>query len=154
MTNFFYNSEDLDMMVLKPLSHIEGNWELTWDNCTKAYAPEEDSFAEQLNKLITEIEQTNPPAKYHDNEDILVEYVRDKLNWQVSKVNGRWVGNDYQSMLEQGGFDDTDEKNLILAAAGRMKTAIRFGQIHFDDIEEGHKKIFAAVLSIILYHRS
>lgn len=154
MTSFFYNSEDLDAMVLRPLSHIKGNWELTWDDSTKAYAPEEDSFAEQLNNLIIEIEQTIPLATYHDNEDILLQYVKDKLNWQVSKVNGRWVGNDYQSILEQGGFSDIDEKNLILAAAGRMGTAIKLGQVHFDDMEEGHKKIFAAVLSILLYHRS
>jgi hypothetical protein len=154
MTNFFYNSGDLDVMVLRPLSHIKGNWELTWDNATKLYAIEEGSFAEELNSLIKEIEETLPPTKYHDNEDILVEYVRTNLNWQVSKVNNRWVGNDYESMLEQGGFGDVDEKNLILAAAGRLRTAINLGQLHFDDMEEGHKKMFAAVLSIILYHRS
>ncbi len=154
MTNFFYNSNDLDVMVLRPLSHINGNWELTWDNTTKLCEIEEGSFAEQLNNLMEEIEQTLPPTKYHDNEDILVEYVRTHLNWEVSKVNNRWVGNDYESMLEQGGFSDVDEKNLILAAAGRLRTAINHGQLHFDDMEEGHKKMFAAVLSIILYHRS
>ena len=134
MTPFFYNSDDLDRMVLRPLSHIRPNWELTWDNNTKEYAIEENSYAEQLNKLIDEIEKSNTPAKYHDNEDILAEYVKSNLNWGVKKVNNRWVGGEYSSILEQGGFSDTDEVNLILAASGRMRAAIKFGQLHFDDM--------------------
>ena len=61
------------------------------------------------------------PKVHHENEDCLAEYVIDNLNWKIKKVNGRWVGEDYAVILEQGGFNDIDQKNLILAAAGRIK---------------------------------
>ena len=56
-------------------------------------------------------------------------------------------------MLEQGGFNDIDEKNLVLSACGRVKAAIDRGQLHFDDMEKFHRKMLADVLAIILYHR-
>lgn len=153
MKTFFNDSEELDFMVLKPLSHIKPNWELTWNSEMKEYLIEEDSFAEQLNDLITEIDLALPPAKYHDNEDVLADYVRDKLKWPIVKVGNRWMCADYNALIQQGGFGDTDQTNLILAASGRIKTAILHGQLHFDEMEDGHQKMIAAVFSAILYHR-
>jgi len=150
---YFSNSELLDCLVLRPLSHIKGNWELTWDGDKQEYEPEEDSCAESLNHLIDELSCVNPPTRYHDNEDRLAEYVRSRLNWDIKKGGVRWGGNDYVSILEQGGFDDIDEENLILAAAGRIKAAIDRNQLHFDDMEQSHQKILGDVLAIILYHR-
>src|ERR1039458_3923673 len=98
-------------MVLRPLSHFYLNWELTWDHKTKQYLIEEDSYAEQLNLLICELEQTIPPKSYHDNEDILAEFVRDKLHWPIRKEGNRWICGDYSSLLEQGGFYDFDQDN-------------------------------------------
>lgn len=151
--NFFDNSCFLDYMVLRPLSHIKGNWELTWDPVNNQYMAEEDSYAEQLNQLICEIEQSNP-GRYHDNEDSLAEYVIKSLNWQLKKEGSKWKGEDYPVILEQGGFHDPYEKNLILAAAGRISAAIKHGQKHFDEMERSHQEILAAILAIILYHRS
>lgn len=153
MNTFFSNSDYLDRLVLRPLSHIKSNWELTWDEDLNKYIEEDDSFAVNLNLLICELDRTTPPAIYHDNEDRLAEYVKTFLNWSVVKVGARWVGADYDSLLEQGGFHDVDETNLVLAASGRIQAAKVRGQLHFDDMEKSHRRMLAAVLSVILYHR-
>jgi hypothetical protein len=150
---FFEWSDLFDYMVTRQLSHIRENWELTWDNDEKRYKPEEESYAEIINALVGEISSLEPPEIYHDNEDCLAEYCRESLGWNIEKVGSRWVGSDYISILEQGGFYDIDEKNLILAACGRVKAAIDRGQLHFDEMEEFHRKMLANVLAIILYHR-
>ena len=152
--DFFYKSSFLDMFVLKPLWHIRENWDLYWDPNSKRYAVEEDSFGQDINDLISELENTTPPKNYHENEDILAEYVATRLNWGIKKIKNRWTEADYKSILEQGGFGDIDEKNLVLAASGRIHAAIKFGQNHFDKMEDGHMIILSNILSIILYHRN
>ena len=151
---FFSNSALLNYLVLRPLSHIKGNWELTWDGDKKEYESEEESYAELLNQLIEELGHVNPPSQYHENEDCLAEYVRSNLNWNIRKVGGRWVGEDYDAIIEQGGFDDIAEENLILAAAGRIRAAINRNQLYFDNMEQSHQKMLADLLAIILYHRT
>lgn len=151
---FFGQSDLLDRLALRQLSHIKGNWELIWDGEDGKYESEEDSYAEKVNQLIQELGRVDPPKKYHENEDCLAEYVIDNLNWKIEKVNGRWVGEDYAAILEQGGFNDIDEKNLILAAAGRIKAAMDRNQHHFDDMEQSHQKMLADVIAVILYHRT
>lgn len=154
MGPFFANSNYLDLEVLRPLSHIRGAWDTTWDINTEAYVNEEDSFASLLNELIAEIEAASPPARYHDNEDRLAEYVRDSLKWPIHKEGNRWVGPaDYKAIIEQGGFNDLHEQNLILAAAGRIRAATDRDQKRFDQMEDSHRAILAHVLSVILYHR-
>ena len=150
---FLKNADFLDRFVLRPLDHIRGNWELTWDEDADEYLKEEGSFSELLNRLMDELEDKSPPSKYHDNEDRLAEYVIKHLGMKIKKVGKRWIGVDYQVILEQGGFHDIDQEDLVMAAAGRIKAAIKRGQFHFDDMEESHRKILAGVLSAILYHR-
>lgn len=149
---FFQWSDTLDYLVLRPLSHIRSNWETRWDSDKRKYRPEEDSFAEELNELIERIASTNPPLRYHDNEDRLAEFVQSK-GWRIKKAGNRWVGTDYASILEQGAFDDHDIPNLLLAARGRVHAAVVRGQTHFDEMEESHQKMLAAVLAIAIYHR-
>lgn len=153
MNKFFDNSEFLDYMALRPLSHIRPNWELTWDFDNCKYKDEENSFANKLNLLIDELKVIESPKKYHDNEDFLAEYVKENLKWPITKIGNKWVGEEYVLLLEQGGFGDFNEANLIKAASGRIHAAIKFGQNHFDKMEESHRKILASVISIILYHR-
>jgi hypothetical protein len=153
MKEFFRNSALLDCLVLRQLSHIKGNWELIWDRENEEYEPEDNSYAEEINQLIEDLGLVEPPDKYHTNEDGLAEYVIANLNWKINKVNGRWIGADYASILEQGGFHDIDKTNLILAAAGRIKAAMDRNQNHFDDMEEFHQKMLADVIAIILYHQ-
>jgi len=154
MIQFFKQSDWLDYMVTKPLSHIYPNWELTWDYQKNQFAVEEDSYAEMLNNLILELDSVKPPRKYHVNEDFLAEYVKENLNWNIEKVGNKWKCAEYSAILEQGGFGDIDEVNLVNAAAGRIHAAKKLGQNHFDDMEKGHQKILAYVLAIILYHRT
>jgi len=151
---FFSNSSLLGRLVLRPLSHINGNWELIWDKEKQEYEPEEESYAGLLNQLIKELACIEPPLEYHKHEDCLAEYVRANLNWNLNKIKGRWVGEDYHVILEQGGFHDINLANLKLAAAGRIKAATKRKQLHFDDMEQSHQKILAGVLAIILYHQT
>ena len=150
---FFAWSEDLDYLVLRPLSHITTNWELTWDHDALEYVPEDDSFAMLMNGLIKDLSASPLPNQHHKTEDSLAEYVIKHLKWPIRKENGRWVGADYTSILEQGGFHDIDQKQLVLAAAGRVRATIKLGQLHFDNIEDSHQRMLATVLTIVLYHR-
>lgn len=150
---FFSYSDSLDYLSLRQLSHLSLNWELSWYAENEKYVCEVNSFAGLLNNFFDEMARTIPPVKYHDNEDVLVNYLIKKSKWPIRKEGYRWVGDNYESILEQGGFDDLDEYNLVQAATGREIAAINLGQKRFDDMEEGHQKILAGVIAIILYHR-
>lgn len=153
MRSFFADSGWLDYFVLRPLSHVSPGWELTWDSDREQYVHEDGTFAQLLNELILEIAACQPPTRYHDNEDRLAEFVREHLKWPIRKIGKRWIGADYDSILAEGGFDDVDQKELVLAAAGRVKAASDRGQPHFDVMETSHLRMLAAVLTVILYHR-
>ncbi len=150
---FFASSSWLDQLVLRPLSHIAPNWEVRWDEGLKRYRPEVGSFAEDLNRVAELVATCQRPLKYHEQEDILAENVVRELKWPVQKKNGRWQGEEYAAVLEQGAFDDLDQRNLIAAAVGRVHAALDVGQKHFDDMEDGHFYMLATLLSIIIYHR-
>lgn len=151
---FFADCDGLDRLVLRPLSHIRMNWETTWDQEAQCYAAEDDSFAAHLNELIADIARASPPARYHDHEDRLAENVVANLKWPIVKKGGRWVGADYDSILQNGAPADLDQNDLILAASGRVTAALARGQIHFDGMEKSHRHMLAAVMSIIIYWRS
>lgn len=154
MNDFFAESDYLDHSVLRPLSHIRANWELTWDTETSTYFVEEDSYAGLLNDLLIELEHSRPPSRYHDNEDCLANFVIEHLKWPLKKRGHRWVGVNYDSILEQGGGHDVDQANLLSAAVGRIHVAKTLGQTHFDHMEKSHRRMLGAVLAIILYWRS
>jgi hypothetical protein len=141
-------------MVLRPLSHIFPTWEIDWDRKTGTYVVEEDSYAGLLNDLLAELENVRPPSRYHDNEDCLAKYVIQRMKWPISKIGSRWVGKDYDLILEQGGIHDVDEENLLLAAAGRIQAGKRMGQHHSDKMEDSHRRMLGAVIAIILYCRT
>jgi hypothetical protein len=158
---FFERSDFMEHEVLRPLSHIRGNWELQIDPETGRYLVEEDSFAALFNTLIDELASTQPPHRYHDNEDRLGEHVQKHLNWKIRKSGSIWVNqngarlhhSDYLALLAQGGFDIHGVRNLVQAASGRVHAAIQRGQMHFDDMERSHQVVLAGVLAAILYHR-
>ena len=74
------------------------------------------------------MQNSSPPSRYHYNEDCLAKFVVEHLKWPIKKIGSRWVGADYDSILEQGGLHDVDEANLLFAAAGRIliKSALQF----------------------------
>ena len=86
---FFEWSDLFDYMVTRQLSHIRENWELTWDDVENIYKPEEESYAEIINALVTEISILEPPELYHDNEDCLADYCKQRLGWDIQKVGNR-----------------------------------------------------------------
>lgn len=152
LDSFFEDSEFLDYEVLRPLSHIRGNWELSRGTDT-LFEPEEDSFAMELSQLIEELEVAEIPSRYHDNEDQLARYVQEKFDKEIKTVGNRWIGQDYRIILQDAGFFDIDERNLVQSAKGRIVAAINFGQEQYDDMELGHRKMLAVILTLILYHR-
>lgn len=151
--DFFAWSDWLDYLVLRPLSHIACNWEARWDHDQNLYCPEASSFAADINAVIELIATCPRPPKYHEHEDSLAIRVVNELKWPIQKKGGRWIGGDYATILEQGAFNDIAQENLIASAAGRVHAAIDHGQKHFDEMEDGHLYMLAALLSIILYHR-
>jgi len=137
-------------MTLRPLSHIAPNWELRWDG--RVYKCEPNSFAEDLNLLIEAIAKTARPPNYHDFEDAIAKL--QAAHWPIQKIQGRWIGADYRSILEQGAFGDIGQKNLLNALVGRVHAALdQDDQDHFDKMEEGHLVMLAGIMSIILYHK-
>lgn len=151
---FFKRSDWLDRYALEPLSHIDPYWELSWDFENDVYLEENgQGFGRIVNQVISEMNTVTPPSYYHDHEDRLAEYVSQHLNWPIQKVGNRWIGQNYEAILEQGGFHDLNEANLILAASGRIRAAIDHGQLHFDQMEESHMRILAGVFAVIVYHR-
>lgn len=151
MIEFFERSELLDYEVLRPLSHIRGDWEFILGH--DDFEDDTNSFAKELCNLIDELEVTEIPARYHDNEDILAEYVQEKFNSEIKKIGNRWVGQDYRIILQNAGFYDLDEQNLVQSAKGRIIASQNFNQNHYDEMEPGHRKMLATILSLILYHR-
>lgn len=148
---FFARSDYLDYMVLRPLSHITMSWEVTWG--VDRYEPEVDSFASDLNEIIHQIAGSQRPDHYHDNEDRLAERVVTELKWPIQKKGGRWHGADYQSILEQGAFEDIGQRELAIAANGRVQMALDYGQSHFDAMDDAHMTMLSALMTIMIYHR-
>ena len=153
MMEFFKNSEFLDYLVIKQFDHIRGNWELTWIDEDSMYLEEEDSFAKELNILFNHFETFSPSENYHDFEDLLVEYAKNKNKYEIEKLGKKWIGMDYPFLLEQGGFGDIDEEKLTKSALGRIYAAINRGQKHFDEMEESHQLMLGNLIAIILYHK-
>lgn len=151
---FFARSDFLDHDVLRPLAHVKGNWDVSWDHETQRYEHEKDSFAKHLNIMIDDIADTAISARYHDNEDVVANFLASKPGSNITKKGGRWIGGEYGWILEQGGFDDIDQGELLTSAIGRVATAIERGQMSYDDMEQGHRLMLGDVLTIILYHRS
>lgn len=158
--DFFAASDFLLHEVLRPLAHIRGNWDPYIDPMADKYEDEQGSFAWLFNRLIQQISDASPPVKYHDSEDRLAEHVQLRFNWGIKKVGNAWFNrsgarltpNDYLASLEQGGFKIEGSDDLVNAAAGRVRAAIRHGHLHFAEMERGHQVILAGVLAAILYH--
>lgn len=56
------------------------------------------------------MEKELPPTCYHDNEDALAEYVKQNLKWDIHKIGGSWIAEDYENILMQREFSNLDKK--------------------------------------------
>lgn len=160
---FFEDSDTLDHATLRPISHVAPNWELTWDSTSDRYEEEEDSLAAHLNKLIEEISNLVPPTDYHALENqhaINYEgvasgrfYLDGKL-WRDQQT-GQLVDKDFVGhMIEQATCGHYDVPDLVLSAAGRISTALKFGVDHFDKLDRGHMEMLSVIITDILFRRS
>lgn len=70
--------------------------------------------------------------------------------FSAEKQGGRWRGDDYGFLLEQGLMMSGRLDDLILAATGRVYAAINSGQKHFDDAEHGHLRMLSDILATIV----
>jgi hypothetical protein len=161
--DFFANSDFLDHVVLRPLSHVAANWELTSIPGPDLYLEEDNSLAGQLNVLIEEISTSNPPRDYHAYENKLAMnypevrsgryYLEGKL-WRDIQ-SGKLVEKDFVGhMIEQATAAQNDVPDLVLAAAGRVATAFNFRVAHFDDLDRGHMEMLSVIMTDILFRRS
>lgn len=150
---FFAWSDSLDHDVLRPLSHITSAWEMWWNREAGCYEPEPGTFAADLNAIIDQIATTSRPDRYHDHEDTLAESVIRDLKWPIQKKGSRWIGADYEAILEQGAFSDFAQQDLASSAAGRVHAALDRGQLDFDRMDESHAHMLAAIMTIMIYHR-
>lgn len=149
---FFGWSEYLEFDVTRQLVHVRSNYELTWNHDTNRYLEEDNSFAKDLNNLVSELGDTDVLYEYHKNEDQLGEFTNKFLNWSIQKKGKRWEIDDYSAFIEQGGFHDYNQILLKNAAAGRITAAIKRGQLSYDEMEESHRRMLGDILAIILYH--
>lgn len=149
---FFGWSEYLDYEVTKQLGHIRPNWELTWLQDKEKYLEESDSFAKDINILVSELGNIETSKNYHKYEDKIGEFTNKFLKWGIEKKGKRWGINDYAVFLEQGAFNDYDQQFLKNAAVGRINVAIKRGQLTYDEMEESHRIMLGDLLAVILYH--
>lgn len=161
---FFYKSDQLDYATLRPLSHVMSNWELIGSECgDPLFEEEEDSYAAHLNVLIDEIAATTPPSDYHRFEEQIAAEYTDAINGRYflrgklwhDKQTGRPIDkDDVGNMMEQASSGLGDVPGLVLAAAGRIATAMSYGVANFDDLDRGHMEMLAVDLMTILFRRS
>ncbi len=160
---FFGESEWLDRAVLRPLSHIALSWELRRTDTVGVFMEEEDSLAALMNQLILDISRATPPADYHAHEDAVIR-LRDGIeNGTIYLERKRWrdrqTGEPLDkstlgSLMEQASIIYEDIPDLVLAAAGRVATAMKHGDATFDDLDDGHADMLAEILTIIIWVRA
>ncbi|MEO9168505.1 MAG: hypothetical protein ABI230_08890 [Aestuariivirga sp.] len=161
VVDFFSSSDLLDHDALRPLSHIKFSWELTSGD-SDIYRPEDDSFAVDLNMLISQIAGASPPANYHYYENSAARLYAYLNSDRYALIKGFWCdapsgirlsSEEVCGMLEQATAGQDDVPSLVLAAAGRVNAALRFGQTHYDEMEVGHRLMLAGLITIILFRR-
>ena len=163
VVSFFGRSNWLDEFVLRPLSHIASCWELRRTGTIGVFMEEEESLAGLMNTLIGDISMATPPADYHGHEDAVIRLRNGPENSSIYLEGKRWrdrrtgepLGKSaIGGLLEQAAIGYDDVPDLILAAAGRVAVALKFGQANFDDLDDGHSDMLSEVLTVILFIRA
>lgn len=160
----FFKSDRLDYATLRPLSHVMWNWELVGsESGDPLLQEEEDSYAAHLNVLIDEIAAQSPPSDYHRLENEIAAgytgvldgryFLKGKL-WHDKQTGLPIQKDDVGHMMEQASSGWNDIPESVLAAAGRIATAMRYGVTNFDDLDHGHMEMLAIDLMTILFRRS
>jgi len=148
-----------DEEVTKPLEHIAHNYELTWDHEAQRFEEEELSFAPILNSLIDELAKTSSYADYHQfvDDELLassfaneVIYLEGKL-WRETKTQEPLNPEDIGHYLEQHTMGGYLPVNLTKSVSSRIRAAQKAGVENWDDLDDGHRKMLAELIVVILY---
>ncbi len=161
---FFEHSDWLDYTTLRPIWHVAFNWELiSASDDELLFEEEEDSLAAHLNVLIEQMAATAPPLDYHAFENEIASqyesavsgryYLKGKF-WFDRQTEMPIAKDDVGHMMEQASCGSDDIPGLVHAAAGRVATAMAYGNSHFDDLDSGPMEMLAIVLMTILFRRS
>lgn len=159
---FFGKSEWLDRAVLRPLSHIAPCWDLRRTDTVGVFMEEEYSLAVLMNELILDIARSIPPTDYHAHEDAVIRLreVNDEAvyqegkRWRARRTGKPLSKSSIGGLMEQAAIGYEDVPDLVLAAAGRVATAMKHGDATFDDLDDGHADMLAEVLTVILFIRA
>jgi hypothetical protein len=140
------------------------NWELVGsESGDPLFEEEEDSYAAHLNVLIDEIAAASPPYDYHEHENQIAAEYRGAINgryflkgrlWHDKQTGQPIQKDDVGHMMEQASSGSDNVPGLVLAAAGRVATAMSHGVANFDDLDRGHMEMLAIDLMTILFRRS
>lgn len=159
ISNFIGWTICFDLEVTKPLEHIAHNYELTWDHDAQKFEEEELSFAPVLNLLIDELAKTPSYDHYHkfvDDELMAsrfaneVIYLEDK-RWRESKTREPLKPEDIGHYLEQHTIGGYIPRNLTKSVSSRIRAAQKAGVNNWDDLDDGHRKMLAELIVVILY---
>jgi len=151
---FFADSHWIEFYVTRPLQHIAGAYEIDWDEELRQYVPVdvplETTLVSQLNDVLETVEALEPKQGYHDFEDKILSSMT--ARYPLFKIGKLWLGEDYATMLEYGGWQQ--QHGILLAAAGRVRAAKKRGQHHFDEMHEAHRDVLGELLAIAVFYLS
>lgn len=147
MHPFFSNSQQLDILVLKPLGKIHPNWLLDWDEKKQRYVQEPNYFAFQINYLIDCIQAAPFSINYTHRQHQLINYLI--IHPSPKTVFG--LNQYYLILLKNGFYIDKWGQDLISLLATLVNRLQHTGFIHFDQLDGKTQKITALLMSLILF---
>jgi len=150
-----------DEHVTKPLEHIAGHWELSWDIDNNQFEEEAGSFSPLINQLINELARTPAHKEYHKFVDADLAASKYAAN-EIALQNKKWIDSRTRKPLtpESIGYfleqtaNGWSLRNIILSIASRIRAAQKAGVKNWDELDDGHKDMLAQLIVVVLYMRS
>ena len=148
-----------DLEVTKPLSHIAPYYELTWDMEAQKFEEEELSFAPVLNSLIDKLAKTSSHTDYHqfvDDELLASRFANEVIylegkRWKNNRTKEPLKPEDIGHYLEQHALGGCSLVNLKKSVSSRIRAAQKAGIKNWDELDDGHRKMLAELIVVILY---
>ncbi|MEO1100252.1 MAG: hypothetical protein AAFW65_00245, partial [Pseudomonadota bacterium] len=120
---------------------------------------EELSFAPVLNTLIDELAKTPSYADYHqfvDDELLASRFAKAVIHlegkrWKETKTNEPLRPQDIGHYLEQHALGGCSLINLKKSISSRIRAAQKIGDKNWDELDDGHRKMLAELIVVVLY---
>ncbi|CAG9001425.1 MAG: hypothetical protein CENE_03445 [Candidatus Celerinatantimonas neptuna] len=147
MHPFFANSQQLDILVLKPLNKIQPNWLLNWDDENRIYVQTPDCFACKINYLIDCIQAAPYSINYTDQQQQLMSHLISlPLPKTVFELNQCYI-----LLLKNGFYIDKWGQDLISLLSTLVNRLQHIGFLHFDHLDDRMQKKTSLLMSLILF---